>query len=130
MEECHQQIAEYLSKCHFEALGNNELTEFKSLASHDDSHLLFPTTVRRFLAGSRAEQLYIESSDFDYIYEVGPGMVTPDCAEGEECRFYCVAAENIGFYYVFDNNKQKISPATIKARLFTMIAEPRLRSKT
>ena len=104
----------------------NEIMEFKSLAKHEDSATLFPTTIQRFLAGSRAEQLFIESSDYDFIYEIGPGMVTPDLKEGkEECRFYCTPTKNIGFYYVFDSNKQKLSPATLQAKMFSQVMDPR-----
>uniref|UniRef100_A0A7M5VG66 Mab-21-like HhH/H2TH-like domain-containing protein n=1 Tax=Clytia hemisphaerica TaxID=252671 RepID=A0A7M5VG66_9CNID len=99
--------------------------EYKPLAKQEDSAFLFPTTIRRFLAGSRAERLFIESSDYDFIYEVGPGMVTPDFKEGqEECRFYCTPTMNIGFYYVFDSNKQKLSPATLQAKMFAQIMDP------
>eukprot|EP00111_Clytia_hemisphaerica_P005731 TCONS_00016605-protein len=125
-EECNQRITEYFQKCHFEAMSNDrEMMEYKPLAKQEDSAFLFPTTIRRFLAGSRAERLFIESSDYDFIYEVGPGMVTPDFKEGqEECRFYCTPTMNIGFYYVFDSNKQKLSPATLQAKMFAQIMDP------
>ena len=104
---------------------NTEMLEFKQLAKHEDSAILFPTTIQRFLAGSRAEKLFVESSDYDFIYEVGPGMVTPDFKEGkEECRFYCTPTKNIGFYYVFDSNKQKLSPATLQAKMFAQVMDP------
>ena len=125
-EECYENIAKYFIKCHFEALEDEEQVEFKILASHADSSSLFPTTIRRFLAGSRAEKFHIESSDYDFIYEIGPGMVTPDFIEGkEDCRFYCTPTENVGFFNVFDANKQKLSPATLQAKMFPQIIVPK-----
>ena len=33
---------------------------------------MFPMIVQVIKCGSRAEQIYLESSDIDYMYEVGP----------------------------------------------------------
>ena len=36
---------------------------------------MFPMIVQVIKCGSRAEQIYLESSDIDYMYEVGPLLV-------------------------------------------------------
>ena len=46
-----------------------------TLPDYEPSLVLFPTIINKYLTGSRAEYLYAEDSDYDYLYEIGPGVM-------------------------------------------------------
>ena len=87
-------------------LNQKEFIPF-TVEGYEPSRFLFPTLVTKYLTGSRAEYLYRDDSDYDYLYEIGPGVVRDlrlkqdnDDFEG----FYWKPTENPGFYTIEDKN--------------------------
>ena len=72
-------LAQFLLKCQFfPALfhKDKEKDKYQIIKSDDKvSKYMFPMIVQVTKCGSRAEQIYLESSDIDYMYEVGPLLV-------------------------------------------------------
>ena len=64
----------YEAEAAFRSLNTTEDVPFM-VEGYEPSHVLFPTLMRRYLTGSRAEFLYTNNSDYDYLYEIGPGVV-------------------------------------------------------
>uniref|UniRef100_A0A7M5WJS0 Uncharacterized protein n=1 Tax=Clytia hemisphaerica TaxID=252671 RepID=A0A7M5WJS0_9CNID len=106
-----------------------------TVEGYEPSHLLFPTLMQKYLTGSRAEYLYTYQSDYDYLYEIGPGLVY-DFREKQHVdppgSFYWKATENPGFYTIEDENgrflyshivQQKLAP------LFLTGQEPHIKHK-
>ena len=69
-----------------------------------------------------AEKLHTEHSDYDFIYEVGPGVVrnkldsiSPDSIEND---FYYIKTEHEGFYQIEDQNGKFIYPILVQRALY------------
>ena len=72
-------LAKFLLKSHsFKSVifKDKEQEFYKIIKSGDEvSELTFPIVVQAVKTGSRADQIYLESSDVDYMYEVDPLVV-------------------------------------------------------
>ena len=96
-----------------------------------ESNKLFPTVVQAIKTGSRADRVYLESSDVDYIYEVGPLLVMENgkwnmeklmMSNERDDNLFFEKTENPGFYTVCKKG-QKINPLTIKMKIKPMLSE-------
>ena len=61
---------DYEAEVALRVLKKSEVVPFM-VNGYEPSHVLFPTLMRRYLTGSRAEFLYTNHSDYDYLYEIG-----------------------------------------------------------
>ena len=63
------------------------------------SSIFFPAITKIHTAGSRAEKLWIPSSDKDIVYEIGPGLVYPKIQRSLiDNGFFWEEAEHMGYY--------------------------------
>ena len=129
--------AEFLLKSQsFEALlrKDKEPDLYKIKKSEDiESNITFSMVVQRIKTGSRADQVYLESSDVDYIYEVGPLIVK--CSnkykkwhmgkwmilKKKDVNLSFENTENPGFYRVYDDTRKCVEPRTIQTKIAPMI---------
>ena len=84
---------------------------------------LFPMITRVVKTGSRAEQLFLESSDVDYIYEIGPVKVKSeiDQASPKDFQFKYLKTANCGFYYVDDQGGEALYSTVLQTKLAPMV---------
>ena len=83
------------------------------------SKYMFPIITQVIKCGSRAEQIYLDSSDIDYIYEVGPFIVKRKRSEGK--TFYFNITKNPGFYTVCDEEGGYIYPKSLQSTFAPVI---------
>ena len=83
------------------------------------SKYMFPIITQVIKCGSRAEQIYLNSSDIDYIYEVGPFIVKRKRFEGK--TFYFNITKNPGFYTVCDEEGGYIYPKSLQSTFAPVI---------
>ena len=80
--------------------------------------------VQAFKTGSRVDQLYLNSSDVDYMYEVGPLLVQRKPVEyikylkylnmlQDHFEFYFQSTKNAGFYTTCDSSAGYLYPVTM-----------------
>ena len=84
---------------------------------------LFPMITRVVKTGSRAEQLFLGSSDVDYIYEIGPVKIKSgiDQASTKDFQFKYVKTANSGFYYVDDQGGEALYSTVLQTKLAPMV---------
>ena len=121
-------LAKFLLKSHsFKSLifRDNEQVFYKIIKSDDQvGELTFPLVIQAIKTGSRADQVYLESSDLDYMYEVGPLVVgwrqdKKDPAAG----LYVNSTGNPGFYTICDRKGRYIYPVAMQSKVAPMIQE-------
>ena len=100
-----------------------------------ESNKLFPTVVQAIKTRSRADRVYLESSDVDYIYEVGPldvkcsnmykkwNMKKLMILKKKDDNLFFENTENQGFYTICDNKGQKLNPLTINLKIKPLLSE-------
>ena len=87
------------------------------------SSTLFPMITRVVKTGSRAEQLFLGSSDVDYIYEIGPVKVKSeiDQKSTKYFQFKYVKTKNCGFYSVDDQYGDSLYSTVLQTKLAPML---------
>ena len=86
----------------------------------EPADVLFPTLIQRYLTGSRAEFLYTDKSDYDYLYEIGPGVVRDHREKRNDDplgQFYWKPTENPGFYTIEDRNGKFLYSQIVQQKL-------------
>ena len=84
---------------------------------------LFPLIIQVLKSGSRVEQIYMDHSDIDYIYEIGPLLIGQGKEElKQECEikendatFYLDITKNPGFYTVSDKERGYLYPMALQS---------------
>ena len=116
-------LAQFRLKCQFfPALFHKDKEKDKcQIIKSDDkvSKYMFPMIVQVIKCGSRAEQIYLESSDIDYMYEVGPLLVGRK--RFKKKTFYFDITNNPGFYTVCDEEGGYLHPMALQSRFATVI---------
>ena len=110
-------------------LFKDEQPDFYRVIKSNDvvSKLMFPMVVQAIKTGSRADQIYLDSSDVDYMYEVGPMIVASNTSKnfvnsGKEILFLR-STRNIGFYTISDKDGGFIYPVVMQTKLAPIIRE-------
>lgn len=85
---------------------------------------MFPMIAQLIKTVSRADKVYLDNSDIDYMYEIGPIMVnikpwTP-IDSGDE-SLYLYSTDNTGFYTIRDKNEGYIYPRVMQPKLAPII---------
>uniref|UniRef100_A0A7M5XGX6 Mab-21-like HhH/H2TH-like domain-containing protein n=1 Tax=Clytia hemisphaerica TaxID=252671 RepID=A0A7M5XGX6_9CNID len=109
----------YEAEVAYKTLKRSETILFM-VEGYEPSHVLFPTLVQRYLTGSRAEFLYVNRSDYDYLYEIGPGLVRDfrEKRHGDPTGdFYWKPTENPGFYTIEDTNGRFLYSHIVQQKL-------------
>ena len=126
-------LDQYEAEVTLRALDNPETVPF-TVEGYAPFHILFPTLMRKYLTGSRAEFLYTNNSDYDYLYEIGPGLVRDfrqkhhqDNPTGE---FYWRSTENPGFYTIEDANGRFLYSNIVQQNLKNLTINTNMISKT
>ena len=83
------------------------------------SEYMFPMIVQVIKRGSRAEQVYLDFSDIDYIYEVGPILVGRK--KQFKKTFYFDTAKTPGFYTVSDEKGGYLYPMSLQSSFAPVI---------
>ena len=119
--------AQFLLKCQFynAVFWEDQAQDIYQIIKSDekDRKHLFPMIIQVLKSGSRAEQLYMEYSDIDYIYEIGPLFVgekkeelKQDCELKEnDATFYLDITKNPGFYTVSDKEGGYLYPVALQS---------------
>ena len=83
------------------------------------SSIFFPAITKIHTAGSRAEKLWIPSSDKDTVYEIGPGLVSQKLPPGSQIdnEFFWEEAGHSGYYRVSDSKGGYIYPQDLQMKL-------------
>ena len=93
------------------------------------SSVSFPAITKIHTTGSRAEKLWIDKSDKDIIYEIGPGLIYQKKMESQKDDlhhqrypldvgfFWEDAEQNIGYYRVFDSKGGYLYPQDLQMKL-------------
>ena len=121
-------LAKFLLKSHsFQSVifKDKEQEYYKIIKSIDEvSESMFPMVVQAIKTGSRADQIYLESSDVDYMYEVGPLVVgQKQNNEGPATGLYFNSTGNAGFYTICDRKGGYVYPVAMQSKLAPMIRE-------
>lgn len=93
------------------------------------SKYMFPMITQVIKCGSRAEQLYLELADTDYIYEVGPLLVGQKEEQLKQDSgftpkneiFYFNVTKNPGFYTVCDQEGGYLHTLALQSRFAPVI---------
>ena len=120
-----ENIAQFLLKSQsFEAIISEDKEQdlYEITISSDQKKLskyLFLTVVQAIKAESRADQLYLGTSDYDYMYEVGPLLVQrlPETLKEDKLKFYFQHTKNPGFYIILDSSGGYLHPAVMQSKL-------------
>ena len=126
-----ENIAKFLLKSHsFEAIISEDREQdlYEITTSSDQKKLsqyLFPTVVQAIKAGSRADQLYLGTSDYDYMYEVGPLLIQrlPETLKEDKLEFYFQRTKNPGFYIISDSSGGYLHPAVMQSKLAPIVRD-------
>ena len=124
-ESCMSDIirAQFQLKCQlFPALFHIDKNEDKYQIIKSDekvSEYMFPMIVQVIKCGSRAEQIYLDFSDIDYIYEVGPLLVGRK--RFLKNKFYFNTAKIPGFYTVCDEKGGYLYPMSLQSSFASVI---------
>ena len=91
------------------------------------SKLMFPMVVQAIKTGSRADQIYLDTSDVDYMYEVGPMVIATNTTKnnvdlGNEILF-SKGTSNLGFYTICDVDGGYVYPVVMQTKLAPIIRE-------
>ena len=120
--------AQFLLKCQFfDAIYKKDhYQDIYQIIESDEkvSKHLFPMIIQAVKSGSRAEQIFMEYSDVDYIYEIGPLLVgekkedlKQDCELKEtDVTFYLDITKNPGFYTVCDEEGGYLYPKALQCK--------------
>lgn len=120
--------AQFLLKCQFyDAIFWEDQAQdiYQIIKSNEKvSKHLFPMIIQVVKCGSRAEQIYMDDSDIDYIYEIGPLLVgekkeelKQDCEIKEnKDTFYLDITKNPGFYTVCDREGGYLHPVALQSK--------------
>ena len=112
-------------------LFKDEQPDFYRVIKSNDvvSKLMFPMVVQAIKTGSRADQIYLDTSDVDYMYEVGPMSVATNTSKnfnsvnsGDEVLFLR-STRNVGFYTISDKDGGFIYPVVMQTKLAPIIRE-------
>ena len=118
-------LAQFQLKCQFfTALFQEDQEKDKYHIINSDekvSKYMFPIITQVIKCGSRAEQIYLNSSDIDYIYEVGPFIVKDYWKRFEGKTLYFKIAKNPGFYTVCDKDGGYIYPKSLQSTFAPVI---------
>ena len=92
------------------------------------SILMFPMITKLIKTGSRAEDVYLNQSDIDYMYEIGPIVVNSKPFKGAPIdsgdeSLYLYSTDNIGFYTIRDKNEGYIYPRVMQSKLAPIIRD-------
>ena len=116
-------LAQFQLKCQFfPALfhKDKEKDKYQIIKSDEKvSKYMFPMIVQVIKCGSRAEQIYLDCSDIDYIYEVGPLLVGRK--RFKKKTFYFNITNNPGFYTVCDEEGGYLHPMSLQSRFAPVI---------
>lgn len=101
---------------------------YKVVKSNDKvSKLMFPMVIQAIKTGSRADQIYLDTSGLDYMYEVGPMMVTTNTNENIVHQgngiLFLKCTKNVGFYTIFDKDGEYIYPVAMQTKLAPIVQE-------
>ena len=91
------------------------------VGSVSGSELTFPNITRAMKTGSRAERVYLDDSDVDFMYEVGPLLVEPDSISQSMYKLFCEKSNHVGFYRIKDNTGKHLYPKDIQIKVAPMI---------
>lgn len=121
-------LAKFLLKSHsFKSVmfKDKEQEFYKIIKTGDEvSELMFPMVVQAIKTGSRADQIYLESSDVDYMYEVGPLVVgQKQSNKSPATDLYYNSTGNAGFYTVCDRKGGYVYPVAMQSKLAPIIRE-------
>ena len=118
-------LAQFQLKCQFfPALFQEDQKKDKYHIINSDekvSKYMFPIITQVIKCGSRAEQIYLNSSDIDYIYEVGPFIVKDYWERFEGKTLYFNITKNPGFYTVCDKEGGYIYPKSLQSTFAPVI---------
>lgn len=101
---------------------------YRVIKSNDAvSKLMFPMVVQAIKTGSRADQVYLDTSDVDYMYEVGPMVIATNTTKnnldlGNEILFL-KGTSNVGFYTICDADGGYVYPVVMQTKLAPIIRE-------
>ena len=120
----------FLKSWSFEAvLFKDKQPDFYRVVKSDGavSKLMFPMVVQAIKTGSRADQLYLDTSDVDYMYEVGPMVIATNTTKnnvdlGSEILFL-KGTSNVGFYTICDVDGGYVYPVVMQTKLAPIIRE-------
>ena len=121
-------LAKFFLKSHsFKSLlfKDNQQEFYKIIKSGDQvSKLMFPLVVQAIKTGSRADQVYLENSDLDYMYEVGPLVVGSRQDKSVPATgLFFNSTGNAGFYTICDRKGGHIYPIAMQSKVAPMIQE-------
>ena len=102
--------------------------------------------VQAIKTGSRVDQLYLNSSDVDYMYEVGPLLVQRKPVGyikylnmlQDHFEFYFQSTKNAGFYTICDSRgdyfypvamQSKLAPAVLKVKEIALLNSASLQTR-
>ena len=88
---------------------------------------MFPMIVQAIKTGSRADQMYLDTSDVDYMYEVGPMVIATNTTKnivdsGNEILFL-KCTSNTGFYTICDVDGGYVYPVVMQTKLAPIIRQ-------
>ena len=98
----------------------DEKDEYSLVGSISGSNLIFPIVTRAIKTGSRVERVYLNHSDVDFMYEIGPYKVTPDPILKFCHKLSCVKI-HAGYYHIYDNKNKPLYPKALQVKVAPMI---------
>ncbi|XP_066921391.1 uncharacterized protein [Clytia hemisphaerica] len=85
------------------------------------SHLMFPIVTKAIKSGSRSERAYLDYSDYDFIYEIGPFIVNDiRDKQTDQLRLnnlWYKETNHAGFYTVCDDYDGYLTPVGLQTKV-------------
>ena len=111
-------IAQFLLKSlSFEAIifEDKEEDVYEIKSGYNVSKYTFPMVMQAIKTGSRADRIYLETSDVDYMYEIGPLVVQemPKKFKKGSFKLYYMRTDNAGFYTIRDSSGDYLLPTAL-----------------
>ncbi|XP_066927012.1 uncharacterized protein [Clytia hemisphaerica] len=106
--------------CFFQDENTDSLDLIKTKAPI--SYLMFPIATKAIKTGSRSEQVYLQDSDVDYIYEIGPLLVEEVSLLNKiinlrKHSLWYKETKHAGFYTVIDDEGGHIAAVAMQAKI-------------
>eukprot|EP00111_Clytia_hemisphaerica_P015993 TCONS_00047298-protein len=106
--------------CFFQDENTDSLDLIKTKAPI--SYLMFPIATKAIKTGSRSEQVFLQDSDVDYIYEIGPLLVDDisllnETIKSRKHSLWYKETKNAGFYTVIDDEGGHITAVAMQAKI-------------